>query len=43
MDLEWLLENRGRIFRTDPIVLGPNMTGAEFAAITAKCRLMNRR
>jgi hypothetical protein len=30
---EWLLEGRGRIFKDDPIEIGPNMTGAEFAEI----------
>ena len=32
VNLEWLLEGRGRVFRTDPIEIGPNMTGSEFAA-----------
>lgn len=30
---EWLLEGTGRIFKKDPIVLGPNMRGAELAAV----------
>ncbi|MCA1546434.1 hypothetical protein I6F36_06395 [Bradyrhizobium sp. BRP19] len=30
---EWLLEGRGRIFKDDPIEVGPNMTGAEFAEV----------
>jgi hypothetical protein len=29
----WLLEGKGRIFKKDPIRLGPNSTGAEFAAV----------
>src|SRR6266568_7867932 len=33
VNLKWLLERKGRIFRTDPIMLGPNMTGAELAAL----------
>ena len=30
---EWLLEGRRRIFKGDPIEVGPNMTGAEFAEV----------
>ena len=33
VNLEWLLEGRGRIFKTDPIRLSPNMSGNEFAAV----------
>jgi hypothetical protein len=33
VNLEWLLEGRGRVFKTDPIRLGPNSTGNEFAAV----------
>jgi hypothetical protein len=33
VNLEWLLEGRGHIFKTDPIRLSPNMTGGEFAAV----------
>ena len=33
VNLEWLLEGRGRVFKTDPIRLSPNSTGAEFAAV----------
>jgi hypothetical protein len=33
VNLEWLLEGRGRIFKKDPIRLSPNSTGAEFAAV----------
>jgi hypothetical protein len=35
VNLEWLLEGEGRIFKTDPITLNPNMTGSEFAAVVA--------
>jgi hypothetical protein len=33
VNLEWLLEGKGRIFKKDPIRLSPNMTGGEFAAV----------
>ena len=32
--LDWL-EGKGRVFKKDPIRLGPNSTGAEFAAVVA--------
>ena len=35
VNVEWLLEGRGRIFEKDPIRLSPNMTGNEFAAVVA--------
>jgi hypothetical protein len=35
VNLEWLLEGEGRIFKKDPIKLSPNMTGSEFAAVVA--------
>jgi hypothetical protein len=35
VNLEWLLEGRGRVFEKDPIRLSPNSTGAEFAAVVA--------
>ena len=35
VNLEWLLEGKGRIFEKDPIRLSPNSTGAEFAAVVA--------
>jgi hypothetical protein len=35
VNLEWLLEGEGRIFKKDPIRLNPNMTGNEFAAVVA--------
>jgi hypothetical protein len=33
VNVEWLLEGKGRIFKKDPIALNPNMTGSEFAAV----------
>jgi hypothetical protein len=33
VNIEWLLEGKGRIFKKDPIALNPNMTGSEFAAV----------
>jgi hypothetical protein len=33
VNLEWLLEGKGRIFEKDPITLNPNMNGSEFAAV----------
>jgi hypothetical protein len=33
VNIEWLLEGKGRIFESDPITLSPNMTGSEFAAV----------
>jgi hypothetical protein len=33
VNIEWLLEGRGRIFKKDPIRLSPNMTGTELAAV----------
>jgi hypothetical protein len=35
VNLRWLLEGRGRIFKKDPIRLSPNMSGNEFAAVVA--------
>lgn len=35
VNLEWLIAGKGRIFEKDPIVLGPNSTGSEFAAVVA--------
>jgi len=32
VNIEWLLEGKGRVFKKDPITLNPNMTGSEFAA-----------
>jgi hypothetical protein len=36
VNVGWLLEGKGRIFKKDPIGLGPNMTGGELAAVVAK-------
>jgi hypothetical protein len=33
VNLEWLLEGKGRIFKKDPIRLSPTVTGDEFAAV----------
>jgi hypothetical protein len=33
VNIEWLLEGRGRVFEKDPITINPNMTGSEFAAV----------
>jgi hypothetical protein len=35
VNVEWLLEGKGRIFEKDPIRLNPNMTGGELAAVVA--------
>ncbi len=35
VNVEWLLEGKGRIFKKDPIRLSPNMTGGELAAVVA--------
>jgi len=35
VNVEWLLEGKGRIFKKDSIRLSPNSTGAEFAAVVA--------
>jgi hypothetical protein len=45
VNLEWLLEGKGRIFEKDPIGLSPNMTGTELAAVVSgRCRwLISRR
>jgi hypothetical protein len=33
VNLEWQLEGKGRIFKKDPIRLGPNTSSAELAAV----------
>jgi hypothetical protein len=33
VNLEWLLEDKGRVFEKDPITLNPKMTAAELAAV----------
>jgi hypothetical protein len=35
VNFEWLLEGKGRIFKEDPITLGPNMSGAELAEVVS--------
>jgi hypothetical protein len=35
VNVEWLLEGKGRIFKKDPIRVSPNMSGNEFAAVVA--------
>jgi hypothetical protein len=35
VNVEWLLEGKGRFFEKDPIRLNQNSTGAEFAAVVA--------
>ena len=42
VNLEWLLEGRGRIFKKDPIRPGSNSTGAEFAAVVATMPLADQ-
>ncbi|WP_426608656.1 hypothetical protein [Bradyrhizobium sp. McL0616] len=39
---EWLLDGRGRIFERDPIVLSPNSTGSEFAAVVSTMPLADQ-
>jgi hypothetical protein len=43
VNIEWLLEGKGRIFEKDPIRLGPNSTGAEFAAVVATMPMADQR
>ena len=38
VNLEWLLEGRGRIFKTDPIRLSPNMSRSEERRVGKECR-----
>ena len=33
VNIEWLLEGKGRIFERDPIILNPKTTAAELAAV----------
>ena len=42
VNVEWLLEGKGRIFKKDPIRLSPNSTGAEFAAVVATMPMANQ-
>ena len=44
VNIEWLLEGKGRIFEKDPIRLSPNMTGASSLRQSRRCRwLISRR
>jgi hypothetical protein len=43
VNLEWLLEGRGRVFKKDPIRLSPNSTGAEFAAVVRTMPMVDQR
>ncbi|HZR88392.1 MAG TPA: hypothetical protein VFB02_16410 [Bradyrhizobium sp.] len=43
VQLEWLLEGRGRMFENDPIELGPNMTGTEFATVVSELPIAAQR
>lgn len=43
VNLEWLLEGKGRIFKKDPIELSPNMTGSEFAEIVTTLPVTDQR
>jgi hypothetical protein len=43
INVEWLLEGRGRIFEKDPIRLSPNSTGAEFAAVVRTMPMADQR
>jgi hypothetical protein len=38
VNLEWLLEGKGRIFEKDPIGLSPNMTGVSSLRWSGRCR-----
>jgi hypothetical protein len=42
VNIEWLLEGKGRIFKKDPITLNPNMTGSEFAAVVTTLPLADQ-
>jgi hypothetical protein len=35
VNFEWIVEGRGRIFKRDPVTLGPSSTGEEFAAVVS--------
>ena len=43
VNLEWLLASTGRIFKTDPIAIDPNMTGSEFASAVRTLPAAERR
>jgi hypothetical protein len=38
VNLEWLLEGKGRVFEKDPIRLGPNSTGPSSLRWSRQCR-----
>ena len=40
---EWLLAGTGRIFKTDPIAINPNITGSEFASAVRTLPVAERR
>jgi hypothetical protein len=43
VNLEWLLEGKGRIFEKDPIRLSQNSTGAEFATVVRTMPMADQR
>ena len=43
VNLEWLLAGTGRIFKTDPIAINPNITGGEFASAVRTLPAAERR
>ena len=43
VNLEWLLAGTGRIFKTDPIAINPNITGSEFASAVRTLPVAERR
>ena len=43
VNVEWLLEGKGRVFKKDPIRLGPNSTGAEFATVVRTMPMADQR
>jgi hypothetical protein len=43
VNVEWLLEGKGRIFEKDPIRLSPNSTGAEFATVVRTMPMADQR
>jgi hypothetical protein len=43
VNIEWLLEEKGRLFKKDPIELSPNMTGSEFASVVRTLPLADQR
>jgi len=43
VNIEWLLEGKGRIFMKDPIELSPKLTGSEFASVVRTLPLADQR